>query len=304
VSAATFPLIGRRRGVGLAGGTRRSAHRGDGYEIVSSRPYQRGDSMRSIDWKASARVSSARHSDDFIVREHFAEDSPRVVVIVDRRPSMGLFPPELPWLHKPAAVAAAGRMIVESALAAQGLPGYLDLAEPQAPRWLPPNGQQHASQIRERELERGRFTAAEDNLTRCFRHLGRARLHVPPGSFVFVLSDFLALPSPSVWRMAGSLGWDVVPVVVQDPRWEQSFPDVSGFALSLASPVGELQLVRLTRREAAARREANEQRLARLLHAFAALELDPVLLSSGDRVEVLSAFMRWHDLRRARLRRR
>jgi uncharacterized protein (DUF58 family) len=304
VSAATFPLIGRRRGVGLAGGTRRSAHRGDGYEIVSSRPYQRGDSMRSIDWKASARVSSARHSDDFIVREHFAEDSPRVVVVVDRRPSMGLYPPELPWLCKPAAVAAAGRMIVESALAAQGLPGYLDLAEPHAPAWLPPNGQQHATQIRERELERGGFTAAEDNLTRSFRHLARARLHVPPGSFVFVLSDFLALPSPSVWRAAESLGWDVVPVVVQDPRWEQSFPDVYGFALPLATADGgELRFVRLTRREAAARREANEQRLTRLLQAFATLELDPVLLSSGDRVEVLSAFMHWHD-RRARLRRR
>jgi uncharacterized protein (DUF58 family) len=304
VSAATFPLIGRRRGVGLAGGTRRSAHRGDGYEIVSSRPYQRGDSMRSIDWKASARVSSARSSDDFIVREHFAEDSPRVVIVVDRRPSMGLFPRELPWLHKPAAVAAAGRMIVESALAAQGLPGYLDLAAPHAPAWLPPNGQQHASRIRERELDRGRFSAAEDNLARCFRHLSRARLHVPPGSFVFVLSDFLTMPPPAVWRMGASLGWDVVPVVVQDPRWEQSFPDVSGFALPLASPDGDLELVRLTRREAAVHREANEQRLARLLRAFAALELDPVLLSSDDRVEILSAFMRWHDLRRARLRRR
>ena len=304
MSAATFPLIGRRRGVGLAGGTRRSAHRGDGSEIVSSRPYQRGDSMRSIDWKASARVSSARHSDDFIVREHFAEDSPRVVIVVDRRPSMGLFPRELPWLHKPAAVTAAGRMIVESALAAQGLPGYLDLAEPRAPAWLPPNGQQHASRIRERELERDTFTAAEDNLARCFRHLSRARLHVPPGSFVFVLSDFLALPSASVWRVGASFGWDVVPIVLQDPRWEQSFPDASGFALPLASSAGELEVVRLTRREAATRREANEQRLARVLRAFAALELDPVLLSSDDRVEILSAFMRWHDLRRARLRRR
>jgi len=94
-----------------------------------------------------------------------------------------------------------------------------------------------------------------------------------------------------------------VPVVVQDPRWEQSFPDVSGFALPLASPDGgELRFVRLSRREAAARREANEQRLTRLLRAFATLELDPVLLSSGDRVEILSAFIRWHDLRRARLR--
>jgi uncharacterized protein (DUF58 family) len=68
----SFPLLSRRRGTGLIGGTRRSVHRGGGFEIVSSRPYRRGDNVRAIDWKASARMSSARLSDEFIVREHFA----------------------------------------------------------------------------------------------------------------------------------------------------------------------------------------------------------------------------------------
>lgn len=304
-SDPSFPLISRRLGIGLTGGTRRSAHRGSGFEIASSRPYQRGDSVRSIDWKASARVSSARHSDDFIVREHFAEDSPRVVVVVDRRPEMSLYPAELPWLHKPAAVVTAGRMIVESALAAQGLPGYLDVADPYAPCWLPPNRQQNARWIRDRDLLRTTYTAPADNLVRALRHLARSRADMPPGSFVFVLSDFLAMPAPSVWRMTVSLGWDVIPVVVQDPRWEQSFPAVSGFALPLAAPGdGELQLVRLTRREAAGRREANELRLAGLLRTFGALELDPVLLSTDAPLEILSAFLQWHERRHRRLRRR
>jgi uncharacterized protein (DUF58 family) len=301
----TFPLISRRRGVGLTGGTRSSAHRGIGFEVASSRPYRRGDSVRAIDWKASARLSSARHSHDFIVREHFAEDRPRVVVVVDRRPEMSLYPPELPWLHKPAAVAAAGRMIVESAVAAQGLPGYLDLADPLAPQWLPPRLRQNAARIRELHLRDASYTAPPDNLARAVRHLARARGDMPPGTFVFILSDFLAPPPPTVWRTTASLGWDVVPVIVQDPRWEQSFPAVSGFALPLAAPGdGALRLVRLTRREAAERRDANERRLERLLQTFSAVELDPILLPSSDPLEILSAFLRWHEQRRLRLRRR
>jgi uncharacterized protein (DUF58 family) len=291
----SFPLISRRRGTGLIGGTRRSVHRGGGFEIVSSRTYRRGDSVRSIDWKASARMSSARHADDFIVREHFAEDRPRVVLVVDRRPSMSLYLSGLPWLHKPAAVVAAGRMIVESALAAQGYPGYLDFADAHEPRWLPPNRRENAAAIRETELTRSAYTAPPDALLRSLRHLQRARADVPAGSFVFVLSDFLAPPDPAAWRVGLALGWDLVPVIVQDATWEQSFPAVSGFLLPLEKPV------RLTRREVDERREANERRLAELAETFGSLEIDPVLLSSAEPLEVFSAFMHWHERRRERL---
>ena len=291
----SFPLLSRRRGTGLIGGARRSVHRGSGFEIVSSRPYRRGDSVRGIDWKASARMSSARQADEFIVREHFAEDRPRVVLVVDRRPSMALYREGLPWLHKPAAVTVAGRMIVESAIGADGFPGYLDLADPHLPRWVPPNRQEHADEIRERELYRSAYTAPEDSLVRALQHLERARADVPPGSFVFVMSDFLASPPPSVWRASLAMGWDLIPVIVQDPTWEQSFPPVSGFVLPLDQPV------RLTRREAEQRREANERRMRDLLETFAAVEIDPVLLSSSAPVEILAAFMRWHERRRARL---
>ena len=65
-------------------------------------------------------------TDEFVVREHFAEEAPRVVVLCDRRPSMSLFPPGWPWLRKPRAIEAAIRLIGDSALAARGLLGYLD----------------------------------------------------------------------------------------------------------------------------------------------------------------------------------
>ncbi len=112
---------------------------------------------------------------------------------------------------------------------------------------------------------------------------------------MFVLSDFLEPPPQAAWRVAGSLGWDVVPVLVQDATWEQSFPDVSGFMLPLPEPV------RLTRRDVMERRAANEHRLADLLETFAELEIDPVLLSSAEPLAVLDAFMRWHERRRRRL---
>jgi len=300
----TFPLLGLRRGVGVFGRERTSTLRGNGYEVAGSRLYQPGDNMRAIDWGASARLSSARDSDDFIVREHFAEESPRVVVFVDRRPSMRLFPPDLPWLHKPSAVVTAGRMIVDSALAAQGLAGYLDLAGPHAPRWLPPRRRLDATRIRARELTRTIWDAPEDNLTLGFRHLALARRHLPSGTFVFVLSDFLAPPPRRLWQTAARLGWDMVPVIVQDPRWEQSFPDTGGFVLPCVDTRGAFAPVRLTRRRCAERRRANEERLRALLDGFAALDVDPVLLSSAASPDVLTAFLAWHERRHVRLRRR
>jgi len=83
--------------------------RGRGSEPVATRPYRSGDSMRTIDWAASARLSAAHGDDRFIVREYRAEEAPRVVVVQDLRPEMGLYAPELPWLHKPGAVAAAAK---------------------------------------------------------------------------------------------------------------------------------------------------------------------------------------------------
>jgi len=70
---------------------------------------------------------------------------------------------------------------------------------------------------------------------------------------------------------------------------------VSGFMLPLTEPV------RLTRRDVRERRGANERRLADLLETFAALEIDPVQLSSAEPLAVLDAFMRWHERRRRRL---
>ena len=74
----TFPLAPRRRFAGLPFGGMNSVRRGSGSDIAGSRPYRPGDDARSIDWNASARLSSAHGADEFIVREYIAEEAPRV----------------------------------------------------------------------------------------------------------------------------------------------------------------------------------------------------------------------------------
>jgi uncharacterized protein (DUF58 family) len=252
-----------------------------------------GDDVDAIDWAASAKLSSARGTDEFIVRESFAEESPRVVLVCDHRPSMALYDSSLPWLCKPEAMRVAARLVLDSTLASRGYVGYLDLAEPEA-LWTPPRTQRELAPLGQDRP----FTAPEDVIELAFDHLDVHRRALPAGSFMFVLSDFLAPPPDRVWLGALEHHWDVVPVVIQDPTWEQSFPDVSGIVVPLADPAtGAVAHVRLTRREVAARREANETRFARLLARFDALDLQPVVLGTADLSEALDSFLAWGEWR-------
>jgi hypothetical protein len=296
----TFPLVPRRRLIGLAFGAVRSVRRGMGSDVASSRPYQPGDDVDTIDWNASARLSSARGTDEFIVRERFSEEAPRVVILCDRRPEMALYPQSLPWLSKPTVMLEAGRQIADSTAKARGLVGYLDYAngDPE-PFWRPPHSQQDFWRVKESHLLWPEYNAPRDNLTQAFHHLVGARRSLPPGSFVFVLSDFLVPPAPEIWATVLELPWEIVPVIIQDPTWEQSFPPVSSVVVPLADPrTGGVKAVRLTRREAAQRKEENEDRLASLLEEVQGFGLEPLLLATTDRNEIYSRFMTWADLRR------
>jgi uncharacterized protein (DUF58 family) len=294
VSDLTFPLVPRRRLVGLSFGAMHSARRGMGSDVAGSRPYRPGDDVDTIDWAATAKLSSARGTEEFVVREHFADEAPRAVVVCDRRPAMELYRPPLPWLSKGEAMRAAAEMIAHSVLAVRGFVGYLDYAEDGEELWEPPRSR----------LERGLggeerpFRAPEDGLTTAFARLAEHRLALPAGSFVFVLSDFLAPPEEDTWARALRHRWDVVPVLIQDPVWEQSFPDVAGVVVPLADPAtGRIGLARLSRAEVEERKAANERRLADLVAAFQALDLEPVVVSSSDPAEILWSFLAWGEQR-------
>jgi uncharacterized protein (DUF58 family) len=277
-----------------------SARRGTGSDVAGSRPYRPGDDVDAIDWGASARLSSARGSDEFVVRERFAEEAPRVVLVCDRRPEMALFPSELPWLAKADAMRTAVDIVAESTAKARGFIGYVDFATGEEPFWRPPISHKGYWAIQERHAEHPDFDAPPDTLARALEFLGGHRRSVPAGSFLFVLSDFLAPPREDAWARALEYRWDVVPVVIQDPVWEQSFPAVDSLVIPLAGADGRLRLVRLRRGEAERRREAHEQRLAGLVAGFRSLGVEPILLSQSDREHVFRAFLSWSDERQFR----
>ncbi|HET7567957.1 MAG TPA: DUF58 domain-containing protein [Gaiellaceae bacterium] len=293
MTAGTFPLVPRRRVIGLAFGGVRSVRRGEGSDVAGSREYRPGDDVAWIDWAASARLSAARADDEFIVRELYADEAPRVVVLADRRPSMGIGATELRTLDKPAALLAILELIGDSAHVARSLTGYLDYAEGEA-YWRPPRTERHAA--------RGTFDrvfhAPEDTVSRGLEHLGEHKRDLPTQAFVFVVSDFLVPPDPFVWQRALEHRWELVPIVLQDPLWESTFPDVGGITIPYADPAtGHVVPVYLTRREARRLREENEGRSSELTRTFRSLGIEPVVVGSHGRGDILSAFLRWADLR-------
>src|SRR3954469_16424275 len=162
-----FPLVAQRRVTGVSAGAQASTRRGPGSEVATTRPYRRGDNVRTIDWAASARVSAARDADEFIVRDYYADESLRVVSILDRRPEMALFPPPFPWLDKGRAVAEAAALIAASTVAARGAPGLVDLNDGSAPQWLMPR-RRHATAIARHARHAAAFTGPPDVLERSF----------------------------------------------------------------------------------------------------------------------------------------
>jgi hypothetical protein len=92
-------------------------------------------------------------------------------------------------------------------------------------------------------------------------------------------------------------------VIVQDDTWEQSFPLVDSVVVPFVEPgTGRALDVRISRRDARSRREANERRLDIMVANFHSLGLDPLVLATSDDDGVDRRFTEWAS-RRAALRR-
>jgi len=293
----SFPLVPRWRPVGSAFGRLRAARRGVGSSVATTRPYRAGDDPSLIDWKLSARASSIRGDAEFVVREDFADEAPRAVVVVDRGPSMALYPDELPWLQKPLALHALWLAVASAATRELGLAGYLDTAAGDG--WFPPAGAAGLDPVAHRQDEAG-WDGVADGVELAFKRLAESRRSLPPGTFVFVCSDFLDPPKPETWLRGLGFRWDLVPVVVQDPVWEQSFPVVDGLVIPFVDPAaGRVTKIRLTRKEATERKRANEARLEELLRDLRSLDLDPVLIGESSSAAVVTALTGWAEARLA-----
>jgi uncharacterized protein (DUF58 family) len=287
----------------LTGGTFGGYHslrRGRGTDIAGSRNYVPGDRLAWIDWKTSARRSALHDDDAFIVREHYADEAPRVVIVADHHPSMALYPPELPWLAKAAVLRHVIVAVVAAAHAARAYIGYLDFSGASGRAggayWIPPR------RLSIRQIEHRLTTAfdAPDNVLELGIDELLVRRHgAEAGCFLFVVSDFLRPPPLETWLRARARRWDLVPVIVQDPVWEQSFPAVGGTLLPIADPAtGRTRGIRLTAPEARRLREEHSARLESLIRLFHSLDFDPVLLGNSDEHEVDLALLNWANRRR------
>jgi len=301
----TFPLVPRHRLTGGTFGGYASLRRGRGTDIAGSRSYIPGDQLAWIDWKTSARLSAVQDDDAFIVREHYADEAPRVVIVADHHPAMALYPAGLPWLAKPDVLRQVIVAVVAAAHAARAYIGYLDFSG--AARrgglgyWIPPR-RLGVRQI-EHRLETP-FDAPANAVERGIDELLVRRHDAPAGCFVFVVSDFLRPPPLATWLRARGHRWDLVPVIVQDPVWEQSFPGVAGTVLPVADPAtGRLTHVRLSGADVRRLRRDHTARLEALIRLFHSLDFDPVVLGTSEEHEIDVAFSNWANRRRF-LRRR
>ena len=300
----TFSLVPKRRLIGLAFGAMHSARRGTGSDVAGSRPYLPGDDVDTIDWAGSAKLSAARGQDEFIVRERYADEAPYVACVCDRRPEMAHVETHLPWLSKPAAMRVALGLIERAVVNARGFLAYLDFASGD-PYWVPPTTVRAAPAIGGSDGRADLYQAPPGAMAHALIHLTEHRRVLPAGSFVFLLSDFLEPLTAEGWLGAIESRWDVVPVVIQDPVWEQSFPDVSGMAFPFADPrTGRVAHLRLTPNEVSVRRARNEERLRALLDNLRDLSIEPILLSDHEPDHVLQAFAAWTDQRLAQTGRR
>jgi hypothetical protein len=122
---------------------------------------------------------------------------------------------------------------------------------------------------------------------------------LPGGSFVFCCSDFMQVPSTQTLAMVIDAEWDLVPVVVQDPLWEQGYPEAAGdVALPVCDEAGRFRLLRQSRAEVRDRRHAHEARLKRLDEQFTSYGFPPIVLSELGPAALADALRSWH-VRRA-----
>jgi uncharacterized protein (DUF58 family) len=222
-----FPFPARRRIAGSLLGEANSTRRGESADIAGSRSYVPGDDPRAIDWAGSARLTAARGRDQFLVREFYAEETPVAVIVCDRSPSMSAAPaPGTPFLSKPQTVAQVAALVAESALAARSQFAFFEFRG-DTPFFSPPGARGARALLEQWTHTPGH--GGDRSADQLLRALIAERARLPAGTLVFVLSDFVPTPSETVVL---DTGWEVVPVVIQDPVWEQSFPhEAAGLVL-------------------------------------------------------------------------
>ena len=255
-------------------GEYRSAFRGRGLEFAELQPYNPGDDVRTIDWKATARLRTP------VVRRYVEEREQTVLILVDVSGSTG-YAASGPSV-KDRAVEITG-VLGLAAATANDLVGVAAFGNDVTLAVRPAKGSSHVLRIL-RDL----LTLEADGRTEMARALRYAGRVMRKRGVVIVISDFIATHPDHVWEPALaqlSRRHDVVAICVRDHH-ESALPRADG--QGNASPIvhwggaerGDLLLA--DDASAAAQQRALEaerrQIIARLRHCGC----DAVMIDTND----------------------
>ena len=188
-------------------GEYRTAFRGRGLEFAELQPYNPGDDVRSIDWKATARLRTP------VVRRYVEEREQTVLILVDVSGSMG-YAASGPSVRD-RAVEIAG-VVGLAAANANDLVGVAAFATDVVLAVPPAKGSSHVLRILRDLLTLQ--AAGRTELARALRYAGRV---MRKRGVVIVISDFVATHPDHVWEPALaqlSRRHDVVAVCLRDAR--------------------------------------------------------------------------------------
>lgn len=252
-----------------AGGYR-SVFKGRGIEFAGIREYVRGDEYRSIDWKVSARTGKLN------IKEHIEERELQVVVAVDLSGSMAFGSGAREKRETAVEFAAAIGMSAGRNNDRFGICLFTDSVEKAI---APIKGRTHLLRMIRELLYYVPVNKASDPRP-ALDHLNRTLRH---RSVVFLVSDFLELPSWERELKITAAHHDLILVRVRDPR-EETVPDVG--LIEIEDPeTGEETLWDTSSPEV--RRFLEQRKNAAdtaLKQAAGRLGLDTVTLQAGESV--------------------
>ena len=238
--------------------------RGAGDEAAGSRPYRPGD--RTARSTGPRPLGSRRHAAP--TSSSCASSSPRrrraSPSSATAGPSIGLYGAAVPVARqerrghrRPCGSIAA------SARAARGDLAFADRRRRESGPLRAPAGR-----ARTRRADATTARAARRRSARRSRCSSGVAACFPLGTFVFVVSDFLDAAAGRLWARLRSLRWDVTPVVVQDPVWEQR--SRASAASSCRSRTRRAEVARMSGSAARTRaaRRANERAARAALGGF------------------------------------
>lgn len=316
----TIELIARsQRASGFLFGDVPSTAVGPGLEIADVRPMQPDDEPQYIDRIATAWLESIDEDADPLIRERFTELVLPVLFVVDRGPTMSLYDPEVfpHLLDKDWVVNVVGHTLAESAFQKNCYVGYLHQARFNHPNfvkrergffWKEPNlqGEERVRKVQRKYFPKREFFAPEDTLKRQFQFLSVCSpVDLPPGTMCFILSDFFAMPPKDQWRwLLKRMGLDLVPVLIQDPRLEQSFPvEFANIEIPYTDPhSGRVMRIAFTKGEARELKKRHEMRYRQIVKRFQDLRLDPIIISRNDPTYIFQQLSIWAKQRKTKRR--